>query len=61
MEFNFSSSLDSTPQYGNVPKDVYKANVIYLRVKSYEDLGKEDLWNFANAYINLKCFPRYGL
>jgi hypothetical protein len=45
------------PQYGNVPKDVYKANVIHLRVKSYEDLGKEDLWNFANAYINLKCSP----
>ncbi|MGB3197062.1 MAG: DUF6624 domain-containing protein, partial [Saprospiraceae bacterium] len=28
-----------------------------LRVKSYEDLRKEDLWNFANAYINLKCSP----
>ena len=45
------------PQYSNVPKDVYKANVINLRVKSYEDLRKEDLWNFANAYINLKCSP----
>ena len=53
----FSAQVWIPPQYGNVPKDVYKANVIYLRVKSYEDLGKEDLWNFANAYINLKCSP----
>ncbi len=53
----FSAQVWIPPQYGNVPKDVYKANVIHLRVKSYEDLGKEDLWNFANAYINLKCSP----
>lgn len=54
---SISAQVWIPPQYGNVPKDVYKANVIYLRVKSYEDLGKEDLWNFANAYINLKCSP----
>ena len=54
---SISAQVWIPPQYGNVPKDVYKANVIKLRVKSYEDLGKEDLWNFANAYINLKCSP----
>ena len=54
---SISAQVWIPPQYGNVPKDVYKANVINLRVKSYEDLRKEDLWNFANAYINLKCSP----